>query len=189
MYAFTVIFDACVLYPAPLRDLLMYLTGSDSFQARWTDEIHEEWIRNLLDKRPDLKRENLEQTRRKMDAHVDDCLVTGYESLIETLNLPDPKDRHVLAAAIKAGASFIVTFNLKDFPQSVLEPHKIKAITPDEFVMRLIEEDAHEVLKLVKHQRGKLTRPPKTVEQYLATLEQQRLPKTTAFLREHREEI
>jgi hypothetical protein len=94
MYAFTVIFDACVLYPAPLRDLLMYLTGSDLFKARWTNEIHEEWMRNLLQNRPDLSRENLERTRCQMDAYVDDCIVTGYEPLIETLQLPDPNDRY-----------------------------------------------------------------------------------------------
>ena len=141
MYSFTAIFDACVLYPAPLRDLLMYLTGSDAFQARWTEKIHEEWMRSLLKNRPDLSRENLERTRRLMDAYVDDCLVTGYESLIDTLHLPDPNDRHVLAAAIKAKASFIVTFNIRDFPPTVLDAHQIQTITPDEFVMRLLDED------------------------------------------------
>jgi len=101
MYTFTAIFDACVLYPAPLRDLLMYLTGSDLFQARWTDEIHDEWMRSILKNNPEVSHENLDRTRRLMDAYVDDCLVTGYESLIETLKLPDPNDRHVLAAAIR----------------------------------------------------------------------------------------
>ena len=189
MYKFTAIFDACVLYPAPLRDLLMYLTGSDLFRARWTEQIHEEWMRSLLKNRPDLSQENLARTRRQMDAYVDDCLVTGYASLIDTLQLPDPNDRHVLAAAIKAGASFIVTFNIKDFPPSVLEPYQVKAITPDDFVTRLINEDYHEVLKLIKRQRENMAQPPKTVEQYLATLKQQRLTKTVAFLREHQTEI
>ena len=189
MYAFTAIFDACVFYPAPLRDLLMYLTGSDLFQARWTDEIHDEWIRSLLEDHPDLSRENVERTRRQMDAYVDDCLVTGYEPLIETLQLPDPKDRHVLAAAITAGASVIVTFNLKDFPQTALEPRKIRAITPDEFVLRLLKVNHHEILDLIKRQRQNMTRPPLTVEEYLVMLERQRLPKTVAFLREHQEKI
>jgi predicted nucleic acid-binding protein len=189
MYTFTAIFDACVLYPAPLRDLLMYLTGSDLFQARWTDEIHEEWMRSLLEKRPELSRENLGRTRFQMDAYVDDCLVTGYESLIDTLQLPDMNDRHVLAAAIKAKASFIVTFNIRDFPSNVLEPFQIQAITPDEFVIRLFEEDYHEVLKLIKRQRENMTRPSLAVEQYLALLDQQRLPQTVAFLREHQTEI
>jgi len=189
MYTFTAIFDACVLYPAPLRDLLMYLTGSDLFQARWTDDIHDEWMRSLLKNSSDVNQENLERTRRLMDAYVDDCLVTGYESLIDALQLPDPDDRHVLAAAIKAKASFIVTFNIRDFPQTVLDSFQIQAITPDEFVMRLIDEDYHEILKLVKRQRENMKQPPMTIEEYLAMLEQQRLPETVAFLREHQAEI
>jgi len=136
-----------------------------------------------------VNQENLERTRRLMDAYVDDCLVTGYESLIDALQLPDPDDRHVLAAAIKAKASFIVTFNIRDFPQTILDSFQIRAITPDEFVMRLIDEDYHEVLKLVKRQRENMKQPSLTVEEYLAMLEQQRLLETAAFLREHQTEI
>jgi hypothetical protein len=102
--AFTALFDACVLYPAPLRDLLMWLALTDLFNAKWTDEIHDEWIRNVLADRPDLKPEQLERTRQLMNTRVRDCLVTGYENLIERLTLPDQDDRHVLAAAILAGA-------------------------------------------------------------------------------------
>jgi hypothetical protein len=94
-----VLYDACVLYPAPLRDLLMWLALRDLFRAKWTDRIHDEWIRAVIRDRPELKR-NLERTRSMMNAHVRDCLVTGYEPLIETLDLPDPDDRHVLAAAV-----------------------------------------------------------------------------------------
>ena len=92
-----VLYDACVLYPAPLRDLLMRLALTDLFQARWTDQIHDEWTRNVLANRPELTAESLARCRRLMDEHVPDCLVTGYESLIPTLSLPDPDDRHVLA--------------------------------------------------------------------------------------------
>lgn len=104
MANFIVIYDACVLYPAPLRDLLMRLALTDLYQAKWTKDIHREWMRNLLKNRPDLTEERLEQTRLKMDLHVRDCLVEGYEELIEGLSLPDSKDRHVLAAAIRANA-------------------------------------------------------------------------------------
>jgi predicted nucleic acid-binding protein len=112
--------DACILYPAPLRDLLMQLAVSHLFSAKWTNEIHEEWMRNLLENRPDLRREQLERTRNLMNAHVQDCLVTGYEELIPVLTLPDPKDRHMLAAAIRSGSNVIVTFNLKHFPENEL---------------------------------------------------------------------
>src|SRR3954468_23279831 len=95
-----VVFDACVLYSAPLRDFLMRLALTDLFQARWTEEIHDEWIRNVLATRPDVTKESLVRCRELMDQHVPDSLVTGYELLIPTLALPDPDDRHVLAAAI-----------------------------------------------------------------------------------------
>ena len=103
MAAFTAIFDACVLYPAPLRDLLLHLAGTQLFRARWTEEIHGEWVRNLLKNRPDLTRKQLDRTRALMDRAVPDCLVTGHLPLMEALILPDPGDRHVLAAAICEG--------------------------------------------------------------------------------------
>ena len=139
MATFTALYDACVLYPAPLRDLLMHLAITDLFRARWTDQIHDEWIRSLLDNRPDLKLEQLERTRTLMNSHVRDCLVTGFEPLIDGLTLPDPDDRHVLAAAIRTRASVIVTFNLDDFPSDVLEPVGLEAQHPDEFVTHLID--------------------------------------------------
>ena len=127
MSTFTALYDACVLYSAALRDLLMRLALTDLFRARWTDEIHDEWIRNVLANRPDLKREQLERTRTLMNAHVRDCLVNGYEDLIEGLDLPDPDDRHVLAAAIRTRASVIVTFNLDDFPADYLAKYGVEA--------------------------------------------------------------
>ena len=112
---FTVIYDACVLYPAPLRDFLMRLALTDLYRARWTDMIHDEWTRSVLKQRPDLKATELARTRSLMDAHVRDSLVTGFEHLIPCVKLPDIDDRHVVAAAIHVGANLIVIFNLKDF--------------------------------------------------------------------------
>ena len=115
---FTVIYDACMLYPAPLRSLLMYLALTDLFRARWTNDIHEEWMRSVRKGYPDITQPQAERVRDLMNAHVRDCLVTGYEFLIPRLTLPDPDDRHVLAAAIRAGADLIVTANLSDFPRN-----------------------------------------------------------------------
>ena len=92
--------DASVLYPVSLRNLLMRLTLNGLFQARWSADVHEEWIRSVLRGRPDLPSEKLLQIRDAVDEHAEDSLVTGYERLIEGLHLPDPNDRHVLAAAI-----------------------------------------------------------------------------------------
>ena len=178
-----VLYDACVLYPAPLRDLLVRLALSDLFQARWTDEIHDEWPRNVLANRPDISPESLSRCRRLMDLHVPDCLVTDYEALIPTLTLPDPEDRHVLAAAIHGGAGLIVTFNLCDFPKSILGQFRIEAVHPDEFVAHLWDEQTASVVEAVRLQRAGLKNPPKSAAEYLATLERCRLTETAARLR------
>ncbi len=116
-----------VLYPAPVRDLIIELAIADLYRAKWTNRIHDEWISSLLRKRPDLDRERLEKTRLLINTSVEDSIVEGYEPLAETLKLPDLDDRHVLAAAIKAQAQIIVTYNLKDFPANVLETFGIEA--------------------------------------------------------------
>ena len=115
-----VVLDACTLYPAALRDVLMRMALHRLIQARWTDAIHDEWINAVLRNRPDLSREKLQRTRELMDLHAEDSLVTGYEPKIHELELPDANDRHVLAAAIKAKAEIILTWNTKDFPKAKL---------------------------------------------------------------------
>ncbi|HKI31648.1 MAG TPA: PIN domain-containing protein [Gemmataceae bacterium] len=179
----TALCDACVLYPAPLRDLLMFLAVRGLFRARWSDTIHEEWMRSVLGNRPDLKREQLERTHVLMNTHARDSLVTGFEGLIDSLSLPDPDDQHVLAAAIQAGAEVIVTFNLADFPPGALASHGIEAIHPDLFLSRLIEAAPDEFCAAAKLQRANLKNPPKSVAEFLGTLEACRLPRTVAQLR------
>lgn len=98
-------FDACVLYPAPLRDLLIRLGLTGLFRARWSAEIHEEWMRAVLRERPELQAERLARTRELMEEALPDATVTGYEELIAQMGLPDPKDRHVLAVAIRCQAA------------------------------------------------------------------------------------
>jgi predicted nucleic acid-binding protein len=183
MANFTVVYDASVLYPAPLRDFLMRLALTDLFRARWTEDIHEEWIRSVLEVRTDLRREQLERTRELMNANVRDCLVEGYQSLIPGLELPDPDDRHVLAAAIRASASVIVTFNLRDFPAARLEQYGVEAQHPDEFIAHLIDLNQMKVCAAAEEQRRSLRNPPKTVEEYLETLLKQGLPQTATLLR------
>lgn len=119
-FRYTVVLDACVLYPAPLRDLLLSLASAGMFGARWTEMIQDEWQRNLLKNRPDLK-DQIPRTVELMNSAIEDCLIQGYERLIDSFALPDPNDRHVLAAAIAGHADAIVTFNLKDFPAKAVE--------------------------------------------------------------------
>lgn len=181
---FTVLYDACVLYPAPLRSFLMYLALTDLFRARWTDEIHSEWMRNVRKDFPDIDQAQVERIRDLMNAHVRDCLVTGYEALIPVVSLPDPNDRHVLAAAIRAGADVIVTANLTDFPGSELGRYGIEAQHPDRFIMHLLDLAPHTVCAAAKRQRESLKSPPKSVEEYLRSLERQGLAQAVATLRQ-----
>ena len=183
MANFTVVYDACVLYPAPLRDFLMWLAITDLFKARWTDEIHDEWIRNVLKKRPDLSLKQLTKTKDLMNAHVRDCLVTGYQGIISGLSLPDSGDCHVLAAAIRCNADVILTFNSKDFPDHCLAQYGIEAQHPDEFIRHLIDLNSAIVCQTAKQHRNSLKNPPKTQDEYLDTLLNQGLPETNSALR------
>jgi len=176
------IYDACVLYPAPLRDTLVQLAFSGLVLARWTDTIHEEWISNLLDDRPDLTRDPLERTGDKMNLVIEDSLVSGHESLIDGLELPDPGDRHVLAAAIHCEAQVIVTTNTKDFPNSVLGQYDIEKRRPDAFIAELFSVEPLRVLQALKAQRERLRNPAQDQDSFLATLQRQGLSTTVSLL-------
>lgn len=183
---FTAVYDACVLYPAPLRDLLMRLGMSGRFRARWSAQIHDEWQRNLLRNRPDLSSMQVERTATLMDRAIPDALVCGHEHLVAGLNLPDPDDRHVLAAAIRCHASVIVTFNEKDFPHEVLFPFGIEAQHPDVFVDNLFDLDPAVVIAAAQRQRAQLKSPPIDVDHYLEVLLRQGLVQTTKLLSPYR---
>jgi predicted nucleic acid-binding protein len=182
MKSIVAVLDACVLYPAPLRDFLMHLAVFDTFQAKWTEEIHAEWIRNVLKNRPDLKTEQLERTKQLMNAHTRDAIVENYESLIDSLKLPDENDRHVLAAAIYAKADLIVTFNLRDFPANELARYGVEAVHPDNFVQRLIESNANLVFSAAQQQWKSLKNPPKPLAEFLEILASNGLVKTVKYL-------
>jgi predicted nucleic acid-binding protein len=182
--SFAAVYDACVLYPAPLRDLLVRLGQTGLFRARWTDRIHEEWIRNLLANRPDLKAAQLARSRELMNLAVPDCLVRGYEPLIDGLALPDPDDRHVLAAAICSQAGVIVTYNRNDFPVAALEPYGIEVQHPDEFIRHVFDLSPAAVCQVVREQRASLVNPPRSSSELLATFLSCGLASTVAALEE-----
>jgi predicted nucleic acid-binding protein len=184
--AFTALYDACVLYRAPIRDVLMHLALTDLFRARWTNAIHEEWIEAVLANRPDLTRARLERTRDLMNANARDALISNFEDLIPSLALPDPDDRHVLAAAIRGRADVIVTYNLKDFPDYVLASYGIEAQHPDTFLAHVLDLAPGLVLAALQRLRQSLQNPPVDIDSYLARLEQHELTSFVARLREFR---
>lgn len=132
-----------------------------------------------------MKAERLESVRARMNLHMRDGLIEGYEELISGIKLPDPNDRHVLAAAIKANAQTIITYNLSDFPSSALSKYEIDAQHPNEFLRHLLDLAPAKVIATVQETRKSLKNPPKSSNEYLAILEQQSLPQTCAYLREY----
>lgn len=146
----TVVYDANVLYPSTLRDVLIRVGIEHLVVPRWTDQILDETFRNLATNRPDLSPERLARTRDLMNAAIPDVLVTGYERHLDDVTLPDADDRHVVAAALRARATVIVTKNLSDFPADVLAPHGIAAKHPDQFLVELTETRADVLAAIIR---------------------------------------
>ena len=168
---FAVILDACVLYPAPIRDILLNLADLEIYSPKWSEIIQEEWIRNLLKNRPDLSKQKLGRTIQAMNAAFPDAEVHAFEELIDLLELPDLGDRHVLAAAIKCKADAIITFNTKDFPKENLDQYNIEVYTPDEFVYFLNELNPSIVKQAFENQLASLKSPPVSREKLISILE------------------
>jgi len=172
-----------------LRDVLLQLATTGLFRARWTDQIHDEWIENLLSNRSDLDRAKLERTRDCMDRAVLDCLVTGYEGLADGIALPDPSDRHVVATAIPCHAALIVTANIKDFPKESLQPLGIKAEHPDNFIADLIDIEPGRVVHAMNLVRHRLTKPKYSAAEFLTSLGSQGLFQTHGKLQQYADSI
>jgi hypothetical protein len=181
------VLDANVLYPALLRDLLMQFAVAGLFHARWTRqiEIEDEWTRNLLADRPDISAAQIAVTQTLMARAVPDARVHGHEPLIADILLPDPGDRQVVAAAVRAHAAVIVTRNLRDFPAPALERRGLVALHPDMVVMGLASAEPLKVIAGVRTCQTRLIRPPVSIDQYLNILLRHELTETVAFLRAH----
>ena len=181
---FVAVLDACVLYPAPIRDLLLHLAALDLYTPKWTDRIQEEWTRSLLINRPDLSRQQLQRIPEAMNSSFPDSSVEQYESLIAAVALPDPDDRHIVAAAIRCHADVIVTANLKDFPKECLSQFDVEAQHPDYFISNLIDLNAGKALQAFENQVACLRNPPKTKAEVLGNLEKVGLAVTCTKLLE-----
>ncbi|WP_162055941.1 PIN domain-containing protein [Pontibacter pamirensis] len=175
---FVAVLDACVIYPAPIRDLLLHLASSDLYTPKWTNKIHEEWIRNLLLNRRDLDRVQLQRIPDAMNSSFPDSNVEEYEDLVAAVNLPDPDDRHVVAAAVRCNADVIVTANLKDFPNEYLSRFDIEAQHPDHFIVNLIDLNPEKAFQAFQNQVSCLKNPPKTETEVLENLKKVGLEKT-----------
>lgn len=177
------VYDACVLYPFHLRNVLIQCAFDGLVEARWTDNIHDEWIRNLAANTHALPMERLKATRDKMKAVLPEADVSNYRHLVPDLNLPDPDDRHVLAAAIAGKASIIVTWNLKDFPARDLLPHGVTSQSPDDFLTALHAAFPDALISSVKSARRNLRKTTPSVEAFVDALDQGALKKLSDLLR------
>lgn len=177
------VLDACVLYPAGLRDFLLRLAAAGAYRPRWSSVILDEVVQSIQRNLPALRGSDLARTAALMNEAFPEAAVVGFESLIHGLALPDPDDRHVLAAAIKTGAATIVTLNLKDFPQGILAFHGVTAVHPDAFVLDILDSDPGLVGRAFVAQLQALKNPPLSGLDLLAKLSQQGLVRTAERLR------
>jgi predicted nucleic acid-binding protein len=180
--AFVVVYDSCVLYPNVVRDLLIRVAQAGMVQAKWTDRILDEMSRALREQRG-TEPEKLERLRGLMNDSVRDVRVTGYEPLIDAVKLPDPDDRHVLAAAIRARAQVIVTDNRKHFPATALAEWDVEAKTADGFMLDLLGLDDRIVYACINQIAESRRNPPETVGDIFNHMERSGLRRTVAALR------
>ena len=185
----TALLDANALYPAGLRDVLLRLADRGLYRPLWSTRIHEEWTRSVLRDRPDLTPEQLARTRGLMDRHFPDALVSGFEARIDGLSLPDPDDRHVLAAAIHGGADLIVTANLADFPPAALGRHGVTALDSDAFATALLKRDPGAVVAAARDHRAALVRAPRSVGEHLVAYRRMGLSRLATGLEEHADRL
>ena len=183
MTSSTVVLDACVIYSFAVRDLLMRLSFEGLLRVRWTETILDETFGSIRRARPDLDPERLLRTRRLMCEAIPECLVEGYEELIETLELPDPGDRHVLAAAIRCQARAVVTYNLKDFPAGTLDSYEVEALHPDDLVMELLDRSEQSVIGVIEEQAGALRDPALSVDELCDILSRHGLVRSVSRIR------
>lgn len=148
----------------------MHLAVGGAFQPKWTAAIQDEWIRNLQQHDPTIDKQKLKRTRRLMEKHGRSWRVPRHTHLIARLQLPDPRDRHVLAAAIASRAAIIVTRNVRDFPAWALSAYKVRVETPDDFLQSLLSASPGPFVAAVRHHRAAMVRPPFSAREYLAKL-------------------
>ena len=176
------VLDASVLFSIRATNLTLEIAKAGLFQPRWSADIHDEWVRAVLRKNPSTDPAPIVKRRRVMDESFPDAIVSDYNSLIEKLTLPDPDDRHVLAAAIATSATLIVTNNLADFPSDILAEHGLEAQSPDDFLNHHLAAEPSVVIAAAATVRQRLHRPPQSVDDFLRALVRAGLPRLALAL-------
>lgn len=165
------VLDACVLFSAPLRDTLLRAADTSLYMVYWTDEILEEVRRNLV-QTDRATEEKAQQLINAMKESFPEAMIIGHMKLVGVMT-NNPKDRHVLAAAVVCKAHVVVTDNLRDFPEEALAPFNIEAQSPDAFLSNLFYQAPERIAQIVIEQAADLRNPTKTVRGVLDTLAKQ----------------
>lgn len=177
-----VVYDACVLYPFHTRNLLVQCAADGLVKARWTDAIHDEWIRNVAAAAPSVPAIRLLRVRDLMNRVVADANIDGVWPTCVPV-LPDPGDRHVVAAGMLAGASRIVTWNLRHFPDDALVAVGLRAETPDALLIELLGGAVDAMIASVRRARLNLRRTVPSPLAFVDAIERQGLHRFAAALR------
>jgi hypothetical protein len=182
-----VVLDACVIYPAAQRDLFLWLAAGGTIRAHWTNEIHDEWMRNV-EHDYGVDRSVLDRVRKLMDRAAGDALIGRYRQHERLFQKTDAKDRHVAAAAVAArihsGADIvtIITWNLKDFDRKELAKAGVVAESPDVFLCRLLADSPESVVTAFIRMCDNLRNPPKTIRECADTLAAQGMKKFAGLI-------
>lgn len=175
---YSCVLDACVLHPAILMGSLLWLASERLYRPFWSETILDEWQKSLEKRFGDDGKEAIRTKRILIESEFPEAKVQPPEALFDCLKLPDPKDRHVLAAALVAKADAIVTTNLKHFPAEVCDPLDIEIIHPDTFLVNAIDLDQDRALKAFQKQRAAMKKSGTTPEEFLGRFEASGLVQT-----------
>lgn len=181
---FVAVLDANVLYPFRIRDVLLTFSQHGLFRARFTDCIINEWVRSLIGNKPGAAA-SVRAQEKIIREKFSECFVSGYQHLINGLVLPDPDDRHVLAAAIRCSAQVIVSWNAKHFPADILAKHDVELLTPDDFLVNTFDIYPTDCAQALKAVRTRYNNPQFNPSQFLMDLTRNNLPKLAAVSRQY----
>lgn len=180
---FTAFLDACVLVPIAPCDTMLRMAEAGAFRPVWSEKVIDEAIKTLTEIHPDIDPSRFQSRFRSMNEAFDDALVTGWEPLVEALDLPDPKDHHVVAAAMRGRADVIVTNNIKDFPPDALEPLGLAAVTLDDFLLDQLDLGRNGTRGVITAQAADARNPPITTDELLASIARGGAPRFSAAVR------
>lgn len=159
--------DANVIHPAFLRGAMLWFADERLFRPAWSNDVLAEWRRSLKRRHPDVSDDQLDSMQSVMTEQFPDAEITGYEAIAAALDLPDPNDRHILAAAVVGKCHGIITANLKDFPADKIAPFKMEVIHPDDFIVNIIDLHPGRALAACKRHRAAMTKSTPSQEEYL----------------------